>query len=72
MDEFPKTPEIDDVITFRDYRTGKITQGRVIEPTLQVILVSLWNEDGTGGFLWVPWLDVIVEKPQTFIVEGAQ
>jgi hypothetical protein len=70
MSDFPKVPESGDIITFTDYRTHKVTQGEVIETTTNVILVSMWNEDGTGGYLWVPWLDIIVERQRTFRTEA--
>lgn len=69
--EFPKIPEMGEVITFKDYRNGKITRGQVITTTTDVVLVSMWNKDDSGGYLWIPWLNIIVEKPPTFKVEGA-
>lgn len=70
MEEFPKIPEAGDIIAFTDYRTQKVIQGQVIALDTHTVLVSMWNEDGTGGYLWVPWLNIIVMRPLTFRVES--
>jgi len=70
MEDFPQIPVAGDVITFTDYRNKKVTQGQVIALDPHTVLVSMWNEDGTGGYLWVPWLNIIVTRPLTFKVES--
>jgi hypothetical protein len=70
MERYPALPNVGDVIQWIDPETKNTLQGRVQICDPNAMLCSFWGETGVGGFKWVHYENVLIQKERREVVKG--